>query len=81
MAESETRLETLEDEVRVLKGEVKRTLVDLRALLMSEDSPLSPKALTRRAPKGASGAPDRNVAGPGWEEESEEAASGIADIS
>lgn len=49
MAESETRLETLEDEVKVLKGEVKRTLVDLRALLMQEDSPLSDGALARRA--------------------------------
>ena len=39
MAENDTRLETLEDEVKVLKGEVKRTLVDLRALLMREDSP------------------------------------------
>ena len=49
MAESDTRLETLEDEVKVLKGEVKRTLVDLRALLMREDSPLGEGALTRRA--------------------------------
>jgi hypothetical protein len=48
MAESDTRLETLEDEVKVLKGEVKRTLVDLRALLMREDSPLGDGALGRR---------------------------------
>jgi hypothetical protein len=49
MAENDERLETLEDEVKVLKGEVKRTLVDLRALLMREDSPLSPGALARRS--------------------------------
>jgi hypothetical protein len=48
MAESDTRLEILEDEVKVLKGEVKRTLVDLRALLMREDSPLGDGALSRR---------------------------------
>ena len=48
MAENDTRLETLEDEVKVLKGEVKRTLVDLRALLMREDSPLGEGALARR---------------------------------
>ncbi len=39
MAESETRLKTLEDEVKVLKGEVKRTLLDLGALLMQVNSP------------------------------------------
>ena len=48
MAETETRLETLEDEVKVLKGEVKRTLVDLRALLMREDSPLGEGAAAKR---------------------------------
>jgi len=48
MAETDIRLETLEDEVKVLKGEVKRTLVDLRALLMREDSPLGEGALARR---------------------------------
>ena len=49
MAENDTRLETLEDEVKVLKGEVKRTLVDLRALLMREDSPLAEGGFSRRA--------------------------------
>jgi hypothetical protein len=39
MADSETRLETLEDEVKVLKSQVKRTLVDLKALLMKVNSP------------------------------------------
>ena len=48
MAESDTRLETLEDEVKVLKGEVKRTLVDLRALLMREDSPLAEAGFSHR---------------------------------
>lgn len=48
MAETDTRLETLEDEVKVLKGEVKRTLVDLRALLMREDSPLGEAAVAKR---------------------------------
>jgi hypothetical protein len=81
MAESETRLETLEDEVRVLKGEVKRTLVDLRALLMSEDSPLGQKVSTRRAPKGAAEAPDGTVAGPTQEEELEETTSGTNGMS
>ena len=41
MADVDTRVESLEDEVKVLKGEVRRTLVDLRALLMREDSPLN----------------------------------------
>ena len=49
MAESDTRLETLEDEVIVLKGEVKRTLVDLRALLMKENSPLGESNFARRS--------------------------------
>jgi len=48
MAETETRLEILEDEVKVLKGEVKRTLVDLRSLLMLEDSPLGEGVATKR---------------------------------
>ncbi len=39
MADRETRLETLEDEVKILKGEVKRTMVDLKALLMKVNSP------------------------------------------
>ena len=41
MAESDKRLEVLEDELKLLKGEVKRTLVDLRAIVMKEDSPLN----------------------------------------
>lgn len=49
MADSDTRLETLEDEVKVLKGEVKRTLVDLRALLMKENSPLREGGFARRS--------------------------------
>ncbi len=48
MAEGDTRIETLEDELKVLKGEVRRTLVDLRALLMREDSPLNENAINRR---------------------------------
>ena len=53
MAENDVRLESLEDEVKVLKGEVKRTLVDLRALLMREDSPLGESGAARRAAKAA----------------------------
>ena len=52
MAENDTRIETLEDEVKVLKGEVKRTLVDLRALLMREDSPLTEAGFSRTLPRG-----------------------------
>lgn len=48
MADADTRIETLEDEIKVLKGEVRRTLVDLRALLMREDSPLNEAAIARR---------------------------------
>ena len=48
MADVDTRVETLEDELKVLKGEVRRTLVDLRALLMREDSPLNEKSFARR---------------------------------
>ncbi len=62
MAESDTRLETLEDEVKVLKGEVKRTLVDLRALLMREDSPLADAGFSRRAPAPEPPAPKKEVA-------------------
>ena len=77
MAESETRLETLEDEVRVLKGEVKRTLVDLRALLMREDSPLGEKVLTRRAANGVAQAADGvSLAGPAQKEDLGEAVPG-----
>ena len=42
MAENDTRVDALEDEVR-------RTLVDLRALLMREDSPLNESSLGRRS--------------------------------
>ena len=49
MVESDTRIETLEDEIKVLKGEVRRTLVDLRALLMREDSPLNEGTFGRPA--------------------------------
>ena len=49
MADVDTRVETLEDEIKVLKGEVRRTLVDLRALLMREDSPLNEESFGRRA--------------------------------
>lgn len=63
MAESETRLETLEDEVKVLKGEVKRTLVDLRELLMREDSPLGQKVLTHSMSNGVAEVPDGTAAG------------------
>ena len=41
MAGSDKRVEVLEDELKLLKGEVKRTLVDLRAFIMREDSPLN----------------------------------------
>ena len=49
MAENDTRVDNLEDEVKILKGEVRRTLVDLRALLMREDSPLNEGSLARRS--------------------------------
>ena len=40
MADSDRKLEVLEDELKLLKGEVKKTLVDLRAFIMKEDSPI-----------------------------------------
>jgi len=43
------KLEVLEEEIKVLKGEVRRTLVDLRALVMSADSPLNDGSIGRRA--------------------------------
>ena len=49
MGEGDQRIEILEEEIKVLKGEVRRTLVDLRALLMRDDSPLSEGAFGRRA--------------------------------
>ena len=48
MADSDTRLENVEDELKVLKGEVRRTLVDLRALLMRADSPMNEGSIGRR---------------------------------
>ena len=45
MAEVDTRIETVEEEIKVLKGEIRRTLVDLRALLMREDSPLNERTI------------------------------------
>ena len=50
MADSDMRLEALEDELKLLKGEVKRTLVDLRAVVMREDSPLSERPTFGREP-------------------------------
>ena len=55
MAGSDQRLEALEDELKLLKGEVKRTLVDLRAFVMREDSPLNEPQQRRPARE----APDR----------------------
>ena len=43
------KLEVLEEEIKVLKGEVRRTLVDLRALVMRADSPLGDSSIGRRA--------------------------------
>ncbi|PKB65002.1 MAG: hypothetical protein BZY80_01430 [SAR202 cluster bacterium Io17-Chloro-G2] len=48
MADADSRLETVEDELKVLKGEVRRTLVDLRALLMRADSPMNDGFIGRR---------------------------------
>ena len=45
------KLEVLEEEIKVLKGEVRRTLVDLRALVMRADSPLNDGSIGRRAAK------------------------------
>ena len=42
MAEVDTkRLDILEEELKLLKSEMKRTLVDIRAFIMKEDSPLN----------------------------------------
>lgn len=40
MAEPTARLEALESEMRLLKGEIKKTLVDLRAVVMKAEGPL-----------------------------------------
>ena len=55
MAGSDQRLEALEDELKLLKGEVKRTLVDLRAFVMREDSPLNEPHDRRSARKSNDG--------------------------
>ena len=47
--DKDKRVGALEDELKLLKGEVKRTLVDLRAFIMREDSPLSEKVSLARA--------------------------------
>ena len=48
MADSDSRLGTVEDELKILKEEVRRTLVDLRALLMRADSPMNEASTGRR---------------------------------
>ena len=48
MADADKRLTSLEDELKLLKGEVKRTLVDLRAFIMREDSPLTERSNLQR---------------------------------
>ena len=40
MDDSDQRIGVLEEELKLLKGEVRRTLVDLRAFIMREESPL-----------------------------------------
>ena len=50
MAGSDKRLEVMEDELKLLKGEVKRTLVDIRAFMMREDSPLNERMSSGPAP-------------------------------
>ncbi len=60
MPSSDKRLEVLEDELKLLKGEVKRTLVDLRAFVMREDSPLNDRLTMGPAP--APVAQERNAA-------------------
>ena len=57
MAEVDTRVETLEDEIKVLKGEIRRTLVDLRALLMRENSPLNERTIASMSPPQNAEAP------------------------
>ncbi len=58
MADGDQRIEVLEDEMKVLKGEVSRTLVDLRALLMREDSPLMAGGLLKRIVAPADSGPN-----------------------
>jgi hypothetical protein len=81
MAERETRLEILEDEVKVLKGEVKRTPVELRALLMREDSPLGDGALGRRMATSDRGREANGTAGPKAAGPGTEAAPGLGAFS
>ena len=50
MVAADKRIEILEDELKLLKGEVKRTLVDLRAFVLREDSPLTERMVHPRAP-------------------------------
>ena len=49
MAEGDQKIKILEEETKVLKGEIRRILVDLRALIMREDSPLNDRPFRRRA--------------------------------
>ena len=39
MASADERLKNLEEEMKLVKGEIQRTFVDLRAMLMNEESP------------------------------------------
>ena len=49
MAELDSRLSALEDEFKLLKGEIKQTLVDVRSMVMAAETPISEQFLVRQA--------------------------------
>ena len=67
MTESDSRLERLEEDMRLMKGEVKQALVDLRAIVMNADSPLGESSFLNRAPGAASPPVDRSLDRPAAE--------------
>ena len=51
MAESDEKVDRLEEDLKMLKTEVQRTLVDLRAIVMQEDAPLSERFTAGPSPE------------------------------
>ena len=51
MPESDEKVDRLEEDLKMLKTEDQRTLVDLRAIVMQEDAPLSERLTAGRLPE------------------------------
>ena len=70
--DDKARIQTLEDELKIIKGEIKQTLVDVRAFLMEQTSPINERLqsvslMPDMEEDGSSYAdgPDQDMLGPG----------------